>query len=170
MFQVELTLYSQLCFAVSILKKSCPRPDLSPVRAPGLLRKLSISSQEIWSFASIHWTLSVIAVPHFKWSSQNIFSFPDLSLTPSLLMAAAVSSWQLQQQKQRPSAGCLISGKYSYYSSISIFLLIIIMMISIFVPVQFRSANFQISVLYAPAPGLDSVRPMKEWINSGRIS
>ena len=119
MFQVELTLYSQLCFAVSILKKSCPRPDLSPVRAPGLLRKLSISSQEIWSFASIHWTLSVIAVPHFKcWSSQNIFSFPDLSLTPSLLMAAAVSSWQLQQQKQRPSAGCLISGKNSYYSSI----------------------------------------------------
>ena len=54
-----------------------------------------------------------ISVLHLKRSSPNIFSFPGLSLTPSLLMAAAVSSWQLRQQKQRPSAGCLISGKNS---------------------------------------------------------
>ena len=60
-----------------------------------------------------------ISVPYLKRSSPNIFSFPDLSLTPSLLMAAAVSSWQLRQQKQRPSAGCLISGKNLYYSPIS---------------------------------------------------
>ena len=52
--------WSSLCILSSALqfqfsRKVCPRPDLSAVRALGLPEHLSISSQEMWSFASFHW-------------------------------------------------------------------------------------------------------------------
>ena len=106
---MELTLYSQLCFAVSILKKSLSKAGSELGQGPG--PPLNIYQLVHRKSGVLHLFTEQMNPPPLIWI---FFSISDPSHTPSLLTAAVESSWQPRPLRQRRSAGCLTLGEQFY--------------------------------------------------------